>query len=405
MKKLKNFLIALTIVLCIGINAVYLYILQFGENKVISKTYEVDLIELADGRTQNFIEINLYDNCYELKFNCLLDENRTSFVSQGVQYFGNINFNNYTLITENSDNYDVGSQYTIREDTFTGLYGYKTKITNLKYNSMDKTDYLVSEDFYTATPATNPITINSFFKITIDGEIYGMKFKGFNPKDDTENCKFLEKRLFSKGNKFLFYYEKYYYYYQAIDVDYLAEILYESVSKLKNGTSQTMIFSFADLFDYYEYKEDGTYANEPIQETSKIEADIKSYYSIKVTKHEGDIQKASDSLFGYVNGSPNYNISGGTDSDSYFINRQIINLTEKDFNPIKTLNGGIKLQIKEDCLFYYEKYKNILNFTITIDDTYLNSLGNVFIGIDKNSLKDLNIIKTTSSSGEEVKYV
>ena len=73
-----------------GLIGWYAYIYFFGVEKIISQTFKVgdQVVMKEDGTTdtKTFIELNLYDNVFEIKFNYMLDETKTAFYSQGLQY-------------------------------------------------------------------------------------------------------------------------------------------------------------------------------------------------------------------------------------------------------------------------------------------------------------------------------
>ena len=95
----KKFKVIYTIVLSVFelISAVVtgfcFFTILTSPDKYVSNTINVGLQTLADGTARPLVEVQLFDNAFEFKWNYVMDESRTSFYSQGVQLIGdNINF-------------------------------------------------------------------------------------------------------------------------------------------------------------------------------------------------------------------------------------------------------------------------------------------------------------------------
>lgn len=395
--------LAIFLVFSIGCISWYSYIKMFGEEKVVSTTFEIGLQTTVDGDTKYFMEVNSFDNCFEVKFNYMLDENREHFYSQGLQYYkesGNISLFNT-------------SAYSVTKSE-TNIWGWETthySVKDIYTSNSTRRNYMSSNDYDDCLISTNPIGYDTRFKITLDRDgkdvIYLMGFKGSIPGDQDVKV---------KGN----WYTDYYDYYTIYDVDRLAGLVYKGIQSLSYGTSHACVFEFGDLFDYYEpdASREGVYKLiEPnSDETGKIIEDIKSYYSIKVTKHEGNIQKASDSLFKCVNGNPNFNLVG-FDSQDYFYGRTIINVDNEEgaseFSYVKLSETQIAFKLNDKFNSAYLEYSDKIELDILVNIDLIKSEGLEFVGFTYDSGLDNYHIKSCRTmetiDGElvysEVEYV
>ena len=409
MKKIGIFFGVLLFVIMTGVNGWYYYVYFFQPDLYVAKTYKVGMVELEDGTQKPFLEVNLYDDLFEIKFNYLLDENRENFMSQGIQYFapsGQLDFSKYFTAEDVIEHGDLsnGVEYG-RTDFWNRDYYVNAIGTGAHYTKIERINYMSSDDYENTMPSSNPISIDTFFKITLDGKIYGMKFKGVDGFNYTS-----EKSLYVNSVDACIIQKDFircfmdYFIYQAIDVDYFAELIYNSISGLDYGVSTYLTFEFGDLFNYYDYDEEtGTYESQVSNENAKVKDEIKNYYSIKVNHYEGKVQRADQSLFNKINNSSNYNISGSEGDSSYFVGRTIINLDETDFLIVKTSDNTCKLQLNEDCKNYYFNYKALIELYITIDLNYFDELGISFDGFVVGTLDDFEIykIETKQVVGDE----
>lgn len=377
MSKLKITGIAFLILLlvgCLTIDIWYLYIKLYGKERVVSTTFEVGLQETVDGDKKYFLEVNSYDNCFEIKFNYILDENREAFFSQGLQWYnstGNISFREHQFVTQRhyEENfwgweysyYDVKNQYTA------------------SFGNTERINYASGNDYETTQISTNPLSNDSFFKITLkkgeDDVIYLMKFKGHvkTSEDDVRIDKGWWRTEFAT-------------YYDVYDADRFAGLLFQGISSMPYGTDCATIFEFGNLFDYYEPvpNKDGTYDRIGHEDEKLIYDDIKSYYSIKVTKHKGNIQNASESLFNCVNGSTSFNISG-VESKDFFYGRTVINVDNSSFDKVTIAGNVIALKLKPSFVKSFTNYSKLIQLNVLIDIDALKQSGYEFVGFTADS--------------------
>ena len=419
MKKVLLIILSILLFVSFGLIGWYVWILFNAPNKIVSQTFLVgdQVVIKEDGTTEkkSFIDINLYDNVFEIKFNYMLDETRTAFYSQGLQYVlkdssGDFNLNgSYTNVLSTKTEQGKAEHYLLttweRTDTITQIWGDKS------YLNVDKFNYMSGDDYATPLISTNPIDRDTFFKIQLGDDLYGMKFRGINIDFTDEfylgsNNYLADTEYYVLWAKFIYNYERYY---KSCDVDYFATLLFNSISQsVKAGTNQILTFEFGDLFEYYEFDtEKQQYSDKKVEsdKSAKISADIKSYYSINVSVHEGDMTSSSQSLFNSYKGNSNYNVD--LTLDDYFVGRNIVEVDVNKFDFIETSTTGVYyLSLAEDFKTFYDDYKHLVEFEIVIDLDYLNSLGVEYIGVIENSLDGFKIFGSETRqviNGEIVK--
>ncbi len=376
-KTLKNILIVfgcLVVVLCVGVNVWWFYVMFFSPDKIISNTYEVGLQTVSkeeEEKSKYFIEINYLSNeegngekLFEVKFNYMLDENQESFYSQGLQFVGDFEYE--YKIDESED--PVLARTVTRWpipclDYFNRWGGYRLSDSSNCYN------YASGDDYDSVIMSTNPISTQTRFKIQLGDDLYLMEFKN----------KYTEDLAKIEGDPVLQYegdtriyvlwtVQQYYSCYAYKDYNYFCKLLSDAVKTLPSGTNRAMIFEFGDLFNYYKYDSNlGQYTKVDAQENEKIALDVKSYYSIKVTTSARGMQQATDSMFGAVNGSTTYN-QLTTYTDDYFVGRTYLAVTEKAFDLVQIETGYCLLKLKESFVKLYGKYDTlILKVNVDLD--------------------------------------
>lgn len=404
-------IIAILTAACLAIDCWFLYIKLYGDVKLPTHTYEVGLQKTSEGDTKYFVEVEYYSNenkngleCFEIKFNYLLDERQENFYSQGLQLVADTKDDSIKLsLTEDGANkefayWDAGGNHYNR-DVF---YNYKTEENSKLFN------YASGNDYSTTTISTNPLGDKSYFRIQLGEQLYLMKFKSSyrETRDPETYADFISKRSYSPAIYCWFNDSNYIVY----DYTYFMNLLYTALSSdtLANGTQSAMLFEFGNIFDYYEYDEvNKVYKMQPLEDTTKVQKQITSYYSILVKKHADGIQKASQSLFNCVQGSSTFNIAEDYTKDDYFIGRTIVTVDNKDFDYIKVTNNYYKLQLKESFINEYKSFGDKIVLSVQIDLDELTEKNINFLGLMENSgLKNFEILEcytTQTKDGEIVK--
>lgn len=404
-------IIAILTAACLAIDCWYLYIKLYGDVKLPTHTYEVGLQKTSEGDTKYFVEVEYYSNenkngfeCFEIKFNYLLDERQENFYSQGLQLVADSKDDSIKLsLTEDGANkefayWDAGGNHYNR-DVF---YNYQTEENSKLFN------YASGNDYSTTTISTNPLGDKSYFRIQLGEQLYLMKFKSSyrETRDPETYADFISKRSYSPAIYCWFNDSNYIVY----DYTYFMNLLYTALSSdtLANGTQSAMLFEFGNIFDYYEYDETNkVYKTQPLEDTTKVQKQITSYYSIYVKKHADGIQKASQSMFNCVQGSSTFNMTEDYNSDDYFIGRTIVTVDNKDFDYIKVTNNYYKLQLKESFINEYKSFGDKIVLSVQIDLDELTEKNINFLGLMENSgLNNFEILEcytTQTKDGEIVK--
>lgn len=426
MKKALIIALSIVTVICLGLDVWYYFILKNGEDKIISDTFIIgeQTVSKLDEKTGDeitdskyFCEVNIYDDVYEIKFNYLLDENKTYFTSQGMQFIANngkLNFTaTYSKIVKTETINSSRENYFLYNKTYNY---YNRLLTDINYTNLNYMTY--AEDINgNSYNSTNPVTDNYFFKIELDGKIYGMKFntdfaefsKESNLYLGTKNSSYWKNSLLGNGTVYDTYYE-----FRDANVYYFAEEIYNSVinSSLKEGAKDKVVYmEFPDIFDYYEYS-NGQYKEDKIEtdKASKITANVKNFYGIKINYNEGKIKSSSQSLFKMINGNANYT-NGEVSPSDYFTGKTIIKVTENDFDWIATKNSGEYIfKLSDNFKAIYNSYNSSsLLFYVEIDESYLNTCNIKFAGFENNTFNEFNIykatLKTVTGELKEVSYV
>ena len=195
MSKRKIAIISIMIVLlliCVSIDVWYLYIRTYGDEKIVSPTFEIGLQETKDGNTKYFMEVNSFDDVFEIKFNYMLDENQTAFYSQGIQFVGkDLDFQLTTDTFQMTDKRQTGGSGWWKDYTYDQYEKYVLVNGNTNY-------YMSGDDYNSSLIVNNEIPQDRFFKIQLGSDdvkdVYIMTLKGSDtPKNestyiDPEKC-------------------------------------------------------------------------------------------------------------------------------------------------------------------------------------------------------------------------
>lgn len=403
LKKISIIVSAILTLIALAVDIWYLYILLVGGEKVVSKTFEVGALTLADGTSKDIIEIEYFKNvdnsgyeAFEIKFNYFVDETKVNVFSQGLQFIAKTG----SVGIELAHN-DLFVSDKIESE---GALGWKDKYYNCQNSYMPTVNtsvynYMSIDDTY--LKSTNPLNLQSYFKIDIGEDIYLMQFKGLDTPQN-ENTYFGTECVYHN----IWVADKWHNKYYVYDVNYFAKLLYESVKTADLGANQNIVFEFGNLFNYYAYDEETGVYNEnktDFEDVLKISGDIKSYYSIRVKTHEYGLSRSQDSMFGSILGNQNFNLNGDSSGEDYFIGKTVIDCNISSFDFVTIEGNNIALKLKESFLNYYEKYKNLIKLSVIIDLDLLNELGYTFVGFTADSgLDNFMLYKCCTMSNNEV---
>ena len=447
-KKFWIVLLAIVSVACVTVDVWYAVIYFYGDEKLVINTYEIGLQETTSGDAKYFIEIKYFSNKNEnglemmdIKFNYLLDENQDKFYSQGLQYVANsendaiqfLDLNNLANSLDDfpqyqnaidqvkelggtNENIALNIAHALSDQQFLfskgGWYDaenyyadyYKYEINETKTT---RYNYASANDYVTSSISTNPISQNSVFRIQLDDKLYAMKFKGsryntFAEATFEENVdKFKNSDALTSWSNYqfnlLWAYTDYYNLYPTYDDNYFSYLLYNAVKSLTPGTNRAIIFELADLFNFYEYDDEGQYSDTAIKDTSLIEEAVKNYYAIKVEVSADGARKASDSLFNMIYGSSSYNTTGNF-NDDYFTGQTIVNCDIDDFEKVEVTDGYYALKLSNKFMKDNYEYRKNICLSITINLDLFKEQNITFVGFTNNSgLSNFNIRKCVTT--------
>ena len=404
-KKISITTLAITCCVCLGLIAWYVFVLVFAPAKIVSQTFEVGKQRVIDKNgnvnAKNFIEVNLYNNVFEIKFNYMLDEKQESFYSQGLQYVLKDTAKDFKFSGSYQTTLDknYGSYY--RTNSSWPIYDYTRNnnivLTDIRFDNLDKFNYMSGNDYETPLFSSNPIDLDTMFKIQLGDELYGMKFKGADSIGE-EDFKINTEKGLVDTKAYLGWANHYYdvnNYFKASDVDLFAEIVYGAVCGVASGTNTSLVFEFGDLFNYYQYDEEKKQYVENKVTTdvyAKITADVKNYYAVSVTKYDEDMDSSSDSMFNMFKGKANYNTEENI--DDYFLGRTLAFATNKDFEFIETNDSMVfDFKLRDSFIEYYSNFTKLELF-VQIDLDSLKELGITFNGFIEGTFDEFkNIYK------------
>ena len=358
----KTFLSILIIALifCVVADAMFLVIKYILPDKISSNTYHVNelTVKEADGSTTslgNIFEIKYYANSdgsgvemLDIKMNFLKDEKSKSTFSSGIQLVN--------LATENQAPFNEiwKSQYKQHTFLWWGINFYSPTFENNSfYYNTDGKNY--------SYKATQPINKDNYFLITIGEEKFRMALKLANSDIEAVD---------NNNNKCRAY----------VDFNYLTKILYSTISTIQSGYDGTLTLKFADLFDYYGLDEKtGQYTMEKqlTADGTPIKDIVTNYYTVKLNTYSRGAQTASDSLFGIVANDYNYNKTNSSMTEGYYVSRNIITLTEYDFDYKINANNTHDAYLKENVKQYLSTLNNY-KLELKIDKNKLFATGVIF---------------------------
>ncbi len=401
-----GFIIGASIIglICASIIIWFLSVCVWGEKKEVSKTFYVGDLTLADGTTQNIIEVEYFSNrdnkgfeAFEIKYTYFMDENKTNTYSQGFQYIAQFETNiEFGILHDDLSVKKTGSGgWLFNPEKYYDCQNSVLPMSNvLTYNYMETNSGYIR--------STNPINSKSSFKIEIGEDIYLMKFKNLDtPKDKTTYIGSCWDELHPVSA------DKYHDLYYVYNEHNFSRLLYQAIKTSALGVNYDIVFEFGNMFNYYKFnKETGKFDTNKTNydDTLNIEADIKSYYSIKVTTHEEGFTSSSQSMFGSFLGNDNFNLYGDYSNGDYFVGYSIVDVGLGSFSLVTIEDNNVALKLSDEFITYYNKYKDTIKLSIVIDLDLLESLGYTFIGFTADSgLDKFNIYECyTISGGEKV---
>lgn len=417
----KTFL-AIIAVVCLSLDAWFAYIHFFGKEKTVSTTATISEMEIEKLNTvtgemetdkKTFLEINYFNNCIELKFNQLYDENQSAFYSYGIQLMVK-DGEQKSLTTENifdgSYNKVLYSEL-VEKDKITyesWLYLQKCKIhydtynevlTSKNYTFLDLYEYQSFDDYETPLQSTFLQDGKEFFKLQItngnEKNIIGLKFKNYetegllNKTLKTSNLNFIgtETEHLKDEYGFLsldsFFSEKKFF--RAKDIYYFIESVSNSIKGLAPGFTGETYLRTPDVFELHEYNQETqsySYIGSLENISEKINSETIIYSKIKINVHEGNLTKSSQSIFNKYREYQNYDSNPSEiDMKDYFTGRNLILATLDDLTwTIGSQSGYYQFSLSDEFKTRYFEFRNNSFIKILIDTEFLEKNGLKYSG-------------------------
>lgn len=344
-----NVILTIYLILCIVAGAVWIYFKFFKPDSFTESSIYANEVEDVNGK-KTVMEINSYNNLFEIKFNYYSDYNSTDVIGSGIQI---LNYEDLRADEIRTDGWHWSRWYSFLSGP-NGQYNYDSK--NLCfYQESDGLSY---------TGISDGSDEFGCLKIEIDGISYALKLgRVMNVEEGL-----LWTTISTKSSLSLL-------------IKNMYEIYHNG--KFQSGTYY-LTFPFKDYFDVYKF--DG-------KKYELIETDIfDTYIYTKFTNYNEDAKTAKDSIFGQVQYNSNW-VKDKSQSllNEYFSDSTIFKLTEQNckFTFDETVNKHIA-DINDKTYNEYKDKKQ--NYTIVFDLDYLNTTDILFGGVNKDGrIKDLNI--------------
>lgn len=408
MKKFWIILGTILCCLCIGVDVWCFCVYKYAQEKIISSTYEVGVMETADGSDKKtFLEINYFKNTnknglemFEIKYNYFMDERHDKFVSMGSQYFSETSD---ASINWSYENYYKTADINYKKEHYgifnAGIREYHRVYFETTMGSGSSCyEYQSADDYnFSIGNGVNRITDDRRFKVTLnmDGEdvSYEIGFKGAKPTEQSYLGKVIVESSFTQDIN-----ERYAY----IDNDYLGYYLYTMCQNSTITTGSYEILQLADYFNYYQDADgDNVYEQQVDVNNSKITTEINNYFVVKINVSEDGARFATDSMFNQIAGDSKFNFTGEYVSEDYAYGKSIIDVCSSDFDIIELDDGTYTLTLKDEFVNYYKPYVKsiLLNVNVNLNDIAIDK---EFNGFTVDSFKGFMMYKIYTYKSAEV---
>lgn len=398
-KKILISVLSIICVICLALDIWCVCVYKWGEEKIVSNTMNVGEMQNVDGTDKKtFMEINYYSNkngngveLFEIKYNQFSDEEMKQFVSVGSQFVS-------TSETTNIKFVDLSTSMAFHESYKEEKYGlfnlgtrkyHKTFIgKGIDLNTTNYFEYQSSDDYeFSLGNAINVLNGDSAFKITIDDELYLVKFR--------KDCDFDEFNLGTLKIKTTIS-ESIYEYYSYVDHNLIASALYDS---FKTSTSLSNGYTTIRLGDYFEYWGFNGKTYEKLDETnnSKVQTEFINNYVIKVNVSHDGATKSNQSLFNQINGDSEFDLTGDYITSDYLYGKSVIELDYKAFEFLYVNGDSYALRLKDSVAEELDSYKKDIVLDVNIDLDYLESKGYEFFGFTEKAFGDFTVYECTTS--------
>lgn len=351
-----SIILTLYLIICVVCSGIWIYLKYFAPRSFKETTLYANSVEDISGK-KSVMEVVSYKNLFELKFNYYSDYNSTDVISSGVQI---IDFDKLKMINIKSGFWNE----TLYQSYFTG-----SNINGIIQGSANSANNNIC--FYEISDGLSYAGINNklddfgCIKIEIDGVSYALQLG----KVMNVTSGFLGTSVTAKSSL-------------SLVLKKMHEVFTSGI--YPSGT-HSLSFKFEEYFDIFKF--DGK-EYKLISDTDKVT----TYIYTTFTNYNEEAKTAKDSMFGQVQYNSNWT-NGPQESllNEYFSDTTRYILTEQNckFTFDETINKHIG-NINEKTFNEFKSIKQ--NYVIVLDLDYLNEIGVVFGGFNKDgNLKELGI--------------
>lgn len=422
--KAKKIFIALLIVFlvfCLAIDFWWLGIFMFGADKEIVNTFHVGQIstnpdeETGEIKSEYVIKVKYSSNdnkngleCLEIEFSGFVDSNKTDIYSYGIQFTGETLENwEYNADLSTKKYVERKWQFPLWFSHYWNVWGSYTP------NNSEISYYKSSDGFTSDVTGADSMGNGEGFLISMneDDEIYKLNFSGNIINDSEENSNFVAKKLASYGGTFSIGRKDYHNYYYSYDIFDFAYMIYNQVQAVKNGKHSASLINLPDMFTYQIYN-GKSYDDVSAIENSKVSETVRNFYSIYIEKTADGVRTANDSLFGCVNGTPQFTVPNFDEDDDpqtgeYFSGNCVVNVDTFDFDYVNVEENYYIAKLSDNFIRQYGSFSKEIQLSVCIDLDVLNAKNMQLYKISKNSgLEKFTVIECytlQTVNGEVVK--
>jgi hypothetical protein len=425
MKILKQVSIALLIVvfvICSVFDFWWLYVLIFEPDKEVLNTFYVGTIttnpsdEEEQPKTEYVIKVKYFSNynkngleCLDIQFSGFVDEMEEQIYSWGIQFVAENENQSLSDWVYNVDKSSL-SGTTQSKWTFPLTWKYYHNIWGSYTPKNGNIHYYKSSDSFTydITGATS-LGNGEGFLISIDDDIYKLNFNYNVVNDASENSNFVAEKIVDWWSVSVYRNVTVYDYYYSYDIYDFAYMMYQQIQAVSNGKHSASLINLPDMFSYQIY--DGkSYKTVSESENAKVSSTVRNFYSVYIEKSADGVQNATNSLFGCVNGTPQFNLTEEDDSTildngDYFIGNSVVDCDIYDFDFVNVRDNAYVLKLSQNFVNLYGKYSSKIKLSIVIDLDELDKKNIDFCGFSKDSgLSKFTILscKTTHTVDGEI---
>ena len=394
-KLVFQIILIVSFIFCLLSSALYFVIKFTFPEKLIESNINIGTLDkVEDPNEKNIFNVRYYTNkdnsgveLFEVKLNSYMNVETAKTEDPAVYSYG------YQVVGTSQNSIFFAYRSEFRDGLFHANHNaycmtYPQENSNVyHYNTQNNINFATTE----------LKEKDNIFKISINGDIYGLMFKG----EQSENI--LEKQTLAPWAVDT--------YYAIYDMNHLANLLLKSVKSISSGTEGIVTMKLSDdIFNFYKF-ENGSFKQFSKNDNASLVTQIvDTFISCKFEIFDTGAKVAKDSMFNIIEKRSDYSIIEEDSVYDYKIGEAPIILTEYDFK-YALIDGSYnvyRVLLKESTIEYLRTTN--VKFDIKLNFFNLEDNNIVIYGFDANSgleeFKDrINSIKINKNNAElEVDY-